>query len=129
MIYVSPDGSHQAILIQESEIRFGPPLYSLIIDGISFNNRIFSDNFVWSPDSRYFAIMEWSKIAKESILLVIDLHNHKECIVTILRNGVIFVKQFEKYKLIYNKELFGKKGFQKEFEIDIINLNRWKPII
>lgn len=128
MDILSPNGLYKVTLVETGEIRFGPPLYSLKINGFVFYDRIFSNNYIWSLNSRFFVIMEWIKIGKESGLLVIDLQGRKECMLTTLKNGMIHIKQFENNKVIYVKERFGMSGFLKEFELDLQNLDQWKSI-
>lgn len=55
----SPDRKHVAVLTYINEIRYGPPYFSLSVDGISFGVRIFGDVYLWSGDSRFFAVQEW----------------------------------------------------------------------
>jgi hypothetical protein len=127
----SPDNQHIAILEYSGEIRFGPAFYTLKVDTISFGNRVFGNKFLWSPDSRYFAVQEWETVSEEvgpqTHLLLIDLENQRECILSKVEQGFIVPKKFENSKLIYAKEYHGW-GALKELEIDFLSLDRWENI-
>ncbi|WP_253272487.1 hypothetical protein [Pectobacterium brasiliense] len=60
MLYklASFDRQHTAMLICVGEIRFGPPYFSLSIDGSDLEGRIFGRKLLWSPDSRYLAVQD-----------------------------------------------------------------------
>jgi len=125
---ISPDQMHKATLKFYGEIRFGPRYYSLIIDSLSFGNRIFGKDFLWSPDSRFFAIQEWKttdeKKGPQTQLLIVDLHTRHECILARAEKGFIIPKQFDDNKLIYTRGYLGS-GVTKELEIEFLSLNRW----
>ena len=55
----SPNGKHTAQLHYEGEIRYGPPYFTLSLDGKTFPGRRFGDTLNWSPDSCYVAVQEW----------------------------------------------------------------------
>lgn len=58
-VEASPDGRHEAHLVYEADIRWGPPYYRLRLDGRPVTGRIFGRPLRWSPDSRYLAAQEW----------------------------------------------------------------------
>nr|WP_240349019.1 hypothetical protein [Pectobacterium versatile] len=58
------DRQHTAMLICIGEIRFGPPYFSLSIDGKELEGRVFGKDMLWSPDSRYLAVQEWLSTAE-----------------------------------------------------------------
>ncbi|MGZ9234327.1 MAG: hypothetical protein ACXW4E_02270, partial [Anaerolineales bacterium] len=61
----SPNLMREAVLKHNGEIRFGPAYYSLMIDKISFGERVFGGSYLWSPNSQYFAIQEWESATEE----------------------------------------------------------------
>jgi hypothetical protein len=127
----SPDNQHSAFLDYSGEIRFGPAFYTLKVDTISFGKRVFGNRFLWSPDSRYFAIQEWQTVSEalgpQTQLLFIDLETKSECVFSKVEQGFIVPKKFENGKLIYAKEYYGR-GVAKEFEIDFPLLATWEDI-
>ena len=127
----SPDGILTAILNYLGEIRFGPPYYSLAIDKRILNGRYFGASYLWSPDSRYFAIQEWETISEgrgpQTQLLLIDVETQRECAVSKAENGFIVPLKFEKNKLIYRKDYFAPRATQ-EYEIEFLTLNRWENL-
>ena len=127
----SPDSVHKAVMRYAGEIRFGPAYYSLIINKISFGERVFGASCLWSPDSRYFAIQEWETIKEsdgpQTGLLLVDLPNRRECILSRAEKGFIAPKRFEREKLIYAKQYYGQ-GRISEFEIEFLSLAGWDNI-
>jgi hypothetical protein len=127
----SPDHQHSVILEYSGEIRFGPVFYTLKVDTIFFGKRIFGNKFLWSPDSRYFAIQEWETISEalgpQTQLLLLDLETKRECVLSKVEQGFIVPKKFENGKLIYAKEYHGR-GIAKEFEFDFLLLDKWENI-
>lgn len=131
LVAFSPNGSHKANLLYRGEIRFGPAYYSLIIDELSFGNRIFGHSCLWSPDSRFSAVQEWETTSEgkgpQTRLLLIDIEQRRECILSRAEQGFIIPKKFEDNKLIYTKEYPGK-GVVNEFEIEFLTLNKWEDL-
>jgi len=131
IISTSPDSQYHAFLEYSGEIRFGPAFYTLTVDRISFGKRVFGNRFLWSPDSRYFTIQEWETVSEalgpQTQLLLIDVENKRECVLSKVEQGFIVPKKFENGKLIYAKEYPGR-GVVKEFEIDFLFLDTWKNI-
>jgi len=125
----SPDGKHRAVLEYSGEIRFGPAFYMLAVDGISFGERVFGNKFLWSPDSRFFAIQEWETTTEgrgpQTHLLLIDLETKRECVLSRAEKGFIIPKNFENDKLIFTKEYHGP-DLVREFEIEFLSLDRWE---
>lgn len=128
IIVPSPDLLHKAVLKYAGEIRFGPEYYSLTLDNISFGERVFGKSYLWSPDSRYFAVQEWETTTEshgpQTRLLLVDLQLKKQCVLSRAEQGFIVPRNFEKEKLIYTKEYRGQ-GTIKEFEIEFLLLDRW----
>lgn len=131
IIAPSPDSSHTAVLKYMGEIRFGPAYYSLTIDKISFEERVFGNSYLWSPDSRYFAVQEWETTSEgrgpQTRLLLIDLELRQECVVSRAERGFIVLQKFEKDKLVYTKE-YHQANMIKEFEIEFLSIDRWDNI-
>jgi hypothetical protein len=131
IISTSPDNEHNVILEYLNEIRFGPPYYSLRIDEIFLGKRIFGDSYLWSPDSRFFAIQEWETISEgcgpKTHLLLIDVEAERECVISRAEKGFIVPRKFEYDKLIYIKEYFAPRT-TAEFEIGFLSLARWENL-
>jgi hypothetical protein len=131
IIAPSPDSFHKAVLKYIGEIRFGPAYYSLTIDKISFAERVFGNSYLWSPDSRYFAVQEWETTSEgrgpQTRLLLIDLDLKQECVLCRAEKGFVVPQKFEKDKLIYTKEYYRPRII-KEFEIEFLSVNRWDNI-
>jgi len=131
IVVFSPNGSHKANLLYMGEIRFGPAYYSLTIGELSFMNRVFGRSCLWSPDSRFCAVQEWETTSEgkgpQTRLLLIDIEQRRECILSRAEQGFINPKKLEDNKLIYTKEYPGK-GVVNEFEIEFVTLNRWKSL-
>lgn len=127
----SPNNYNIALLDNIGEIRFGPPYYSMIFNDICFEGRIFGDDYLWSQDSKYFAIQEWKTIdynkGPQTQLIILDVDNKKECIVSTANKGFIVPKAFESGKIIYTKKYKGR-GVFKEFEMNISSLEKWVDI-
>ena len=131
IVSTSPDNKHQAVLGYLSEIRFGPAYYSLAMDEIRFGERVFGNSFLWSSDSRYFAIQEWGTVREgegpQTHLLLIDLDRRRECVLSRAEKGFIAPKKFENDKLIYVKNYFAP-SITREFEIEFLELSRWENL-
>lgn len=131
IVSTSPDNSYKAIFEYANEIRFGPAYYSLKVGDISFGERVFGNAFLWSPDSRFFAVQEWESTSEGqgpiTRLLLIDIETRCECILSRADGGFIVPKQFDQDKLIYTKKYAGK-GVENEFEIEFLALKRWENL-
>ena len=131
IIAPSPDVLHKAILKYVGEIRFGPAYYSLTVDKISFGARAFGKSFLWSPDSRYFAVQEWETRSEsrgpQTRLLLIDLELKQECVLSRAERGFIVPQKFENDKLVYTKE-YHQPSMINEFEIEFLFIDRWDNI-
>lgn len=131
LVSISPDNSRKAVLEYANEIRFGPAYYHLKVDDTSFGGRVFGNSFLWSPDSRFFAVQEWESTSEtqgpKTRLLLIDLENKRECVLSRAEQGFIIPQQFDNDKLIYTKKYPGK-GVENEFEIEFLTLNRWENL-
>ncbi|WP_225084728.1 hypothetical protein U1R68_10210 [Pectobacterium colocasium] len=85
------DQQHNAVLVCIGEIRFGPPYFSLSIDGKALEDRVFGKDMLWSPDSRYLAVQEWLSTAErdgpQTALLCIDVLEERQCQVSQAAGG------------------------------------------
>jgi len=131
IVSMSPENEHRAILEYAGEVRFGPVYYLLTVDEISFRERIFGGSYLWSPDSRFFAIQEWETTNEaggpQTKLLLIDLQKKRECVLSRAERGFIIPRKFEGKRLLYSKEYPGR-GVVKEFDIEFLSLERWENI-
>lgn len=129
ILATSPDLIHKAVLNNLGEIRFGPAYYSLTVDEHRFGARVFGNAYLWSPDSRLFAIQEWETISEgrgpQTHLLLIDVDTERESVLSWAEKGFIIPKQFEHDKLIYLKKYFAPP-VTREFEIEFLSLSRWE---
>ena len=121
----------EEILKYMGEIRFGPAYYSLTIDKIALRERVFGSSYLWSPDSRYFAVQEWQTTFEsrgpQTRLLLIDLDLKQACVLSRAERGFVVPRKFEENKLIYTKEYYQQSLIQ-EFEIEFLSVDRWDNI-
>lgn len=127
------DRQHTAMLIYAGEIRFGPPYFSLSIDGKALDDRVFGKDMLWSPDSRYLAVQEWLSTAErdgpQTALLCVDVLEERQCQVSQAAGGFIVPMRFEDDKLIYEKQYFGaERNGTTEYEIPFTALSRWHAL-
>ncbi|MEQ9885861.1 hypothetical protein [Pectobacterium zantedeschiae] len=127
------DRQHRAMLICAGEIRFGPPYFSLSIDGKALEERVFGKEMLWSPDSRYLVVQEWLSTVErdgpQTALLCIDVLEEKQCQVSQAAGGFIVPVRFEDDKLIYEKQYFGgERNGITEYEIPFTALPRWTTL-
>lgn len=131
IISISPDKQHKAKLIIAGEIRFGPIYYLLELNGKRFKERIFGESYRWSEDSQYFCIQEWLTTDYNegpiTQLIIIDLMNKKECIVSQAHKGFINPIGILNNKITYSKDYYAQ-GISKEFETELEQLVNWKKI-
>ncbi|MBA5203624.1 MULTISPECIES: hypothetical protein [Pectobacterium] len=127
------DQQHTAMLIYVGEIRFGPPYFSLSIDGNALEGRVFGKELLWSPDSRYLAVQEWLSTAErdgpQTALLCIDVIEERQCQISQAVGGFIVPIRFEDDTLIYEKQYFGaERNGTTEYEIPFTALSRWSAL-
>lgn len=129
----SPDGEHLALLEIVGELRFGPRFFSLKVNDLFFGGRIFGEHYLWSGDSRFFAIQEWKTSDQAGVpvteLLLIDVAGKRECPLSGATGGWIAPKRFEDGKLVYTKTFHDGGGRIVEYEIEFLGLERWKPLV
>jgi len=89
----SPDGRFEALLHAMGPTPRVFMRAGLSLAGLSFRDRAFACQGVWSPCSRYFSIMEWchdgALAMPVSRLLLIDLQGKKECAVDRIESGLV----------------------------------------
>jgi hypothetical protein len=127
----SPNTQHTAHLRFSGEIRFGPPYYSLSIDGYSFGQRIFGAAYLWSPSSNLFAAQEWLTLDYSegpiTALVLIDLNLGREASVARAVKEFIVPTAFESSSIVYRKDYAGQEGTER-FEVDITKIREWKVL-
>lgn len=131
--FTSPNGSDVITLTYEGEIRFGPPYFTLRINGRLLGERVFGEIVLWSPDSHYFAAQEWLTTSDadgpQTLLVCFQPATGRQCKISGLRGGFIKPKEFVGEKLIYSKELYSNGHYQTtEYEIDFKLLPRWEAL-
>lgn len=110
----SPDGSRVARLVDVGEIPFGPPYFSLWIDALSFDDRIFGDSIRWSDDSRMLAIEEWLTTDRQlgplTLLTVIDVSRKKQCAIARADKGFIAIHSFAGGIVSFQERYYGQNA-------------------
>jgi hypothetical protein len=129
----SPDSGHEATLALAGEVRFGPQWFSLTIDGHSFGPRAFGEAAIWSPDSRYLAAQWWLSTEEgrgpNTVLLLIDWRDRRECAVDQARGGFIAPEHWEGAALVYTKTYYDRKTNRvTEHRRALTALAGWLPL-
>jgi hypothetical protein len=128
MIIASPDNNKRAELTYLSEIRFGPSYYKLELNGKELPNRIFGDAYLWSADSRYFAVQEWMTINYQegpiTRVVLFDVVNGLCAYFKVVVKGFVQDFNFENGKLIYKKHYYAD-GKIVEVEVDVSSIVNW----
>jgi hypothetical protein len=115
----SPDGNHVAKYQYAGEIRFGPPYFTVELDGLLLRKRLFQKRYFgfgcsWSSDSRYLALSEWlsrsESVGPQTQVVVIEISNRKECVVDRLCGGFAEPVRFEGNVLSYTKRIYDREG-------------------
>jgi hypothetical protein len=133
----SPNKKYKAILTHTGDTRADPGYYSLTIDGLphSFAGRIFGKACLWSPESRFLVVQEWTEpdesgAPKFCQLLIIDILAKRECIIANVEGakGNILPESFIGDSLMYTVIYGGQFGMTKSFESRFQYLDGWKII-
>jgi len=116
--------THDIKLEQVTELRMGPPLFELRVDGTKFKNRTFFASYISDLDNTKIAITECTSTSHDShlisILWLMDLELKKAYQISFIEDGTIRPVKFETTKLIYEKQQFGIVG--REYERDLSDL-------
>lgn len=125
----SPNKLHSLKFIYQSEIRFGPMYFRVIINNGSLKNRVFGDEFKWHSNSEYLALQEWLTTSERkgprTALAIINLENELIARVSEAKGGFIKPIKFEGNKIIFDKGFYNR-GVTQEYEIDLDNINNWE---
>jgi hypothetical protein len=128
---LSPDGVHHARLTCVGDILFGPPYYSLVVDGLSFGERIFGEKLVWSPDSTMLAVQEWLTIdfsqGPQTALLLVDLAGSREARVARIEKGFVLPREFALPTLHYAID-HDDGGARRNRALDLGSIDSWEPV-
>jgi len=128
---VSPDRKIEGRLVEAGKIRFGPPYFELQLEPYDFSGRAFGNRFLWSPDSRYLALLETLTLDNTdgpyTELLLIDFRDERQCPLSKVRKGFMVPIRFEPPLIIYEKQFRGRDQV-REFEIEFESLDRWRPL-
>jgi len=113
----SPDGLHHAVIVNADEIAMGAPTSGeLIIDGkIEVENC--NPSAVWSNNSRYLAIPQWTDDRLQR-LVVVDTETNK-IIKSKHSYSVLVLNGFEETLINY---IDSPNTKNKELEIDFTNM-------
>jgi hypothetical protein len=129
--YSSPNKKHQARLIYESEIRFGPAYFKLEIDGMQIPSKLFGEKLFWSPNSKYLAVEEWLTADYNegpiTRLLLLDLETKKASAFKQIHKGFLRNVEFLSEGIKYIKE-YAATGRGTESEVDYLNIKNWAEI-
>jgi len=132
----SPDGSHAAKFLYAGEIRFGPPYYTVELDGLLLRKRLLRKRYFgvacsWSSDSSYLALSEWLSRSEsrgpETQVVVIDIPNRQECAVDRVRGGFAEPARFEGNTLIYTETFYSRepKAHVDTCRVDLTTWREW----
>jgi len=133
----SPNKKHKAILTHIGDAKADPGYYSLTIDGHPYSSagRIFGKVCLWSPESRFLVVQEWTETNENGApkicqLLIIDMLAKRECIIANVEGakGNILPESFIGDSLMYTVIYGGQFGMTKSFESRFQYLDGWKII-
>ena len=127
----SPNSNHEANLIYEFEIRYGPAYFKAELDGVLIPNKIFGEKLFWSLDSKLLALEEWLTIDDQkgprTRLLLINLGTKQASTYKVIENGFVKQVQFSETGVTYIKE-FCATGRGELTEVDFTSIKEWKNI-
>ena len=137
MIFPAPNKKRQATLTPIGEMQAPPVYYSLSIEGLphSFEERLFGEVCLWSPESRFLAVQEWkepddSGTPKFCVLSIIDVVGRSQCVIANVEGakGNILPESFVGESLMYTVIYYGQFGMTKSFESRFRYLKDWQAI-
>lgn len=135
IVHPSPNEKYKAILTYAGEIQAEQACYSLSIKGLShsFANRIFGEDCLWSPESRFLALQEWKDTDEADtsgfcLLMIIDMFTRRECDIANVEvtKGRILPESFIGESLMYTVSYYGQFGMTKSFETKFLYLGGWQ---
>jgi hypothetical protein len=120
----SPDGRYEIILRTDGQSAAEWPGSRLWVAGRAFIGRSFDWQGVWSPCSRYFAVMEWCSVnvqqMPEARLMVIDMEKSKECTLDRVEKGFVTPLRLYEGKVRYVRvDLSTKAREVLELPLDV----------
>jgi hypothetical protein len=128
---LSPDKRFEARLSPTDGSAWDRSHASLALHDLSFGTRLFGWHGVWSPCSRYFAIAEWRRVADPSSpemqLVVVDLQEHRECVVEQVPNGFVEPVYFLADAVKYTKIAPGMEE-RAVVHRGVDELSGWQPV-
>ena len=74
----SPDGAWKASYSNSREIAMGAPISGTLSVSNGIEIRSCNSSFVWSDDSRYLAVPQWTR-SRMQLLVVVDLSGRRAC--------------------------------------------------
>lgn len=134
---LSPNKKYKVVLTQIGQLPAEQAYYSLSIHGLqnSFAGRSFGKLCLWSPESRFLVVQEWTETdeggaPKFCQLLIIDMLARRECIIANVEGakGNILPESFIGDSLMYTVIYGGQFGMTKSFESRFQYLDGWKTI-
>jgi hypothetical protein len=130
-VEASPDGRHEAHLVYEADVRWGPPYYRLRLDGQPLAGRHFGRPLRWSPDSRYLAAQEWLTTDYEkgpiTRAVLFDITRQRWAALPATHKGFAESFEFAGDRLSY-REHFPASAAHSDVAIDVATLGGWTPL-
>jgi hypothetical protein len=137
MVFPAPNKKHKATLTPIGDIQANPAYYSLSIEGLlhSFEDRLFGEVCLWSPESRFLAVQEWKETddtgtPRFCVLSIVDVVGRSQCIIANVEGakGNILPERFVGESLMYTVVYYGQFGMTKSFESRFRYLKDWQAI-
>jgi hypothetical protein len=111
----------EVVLEEVGEIRFGPPLYDLILKGKRLESRSFLPYYCLSDDLRYVVLTEYLVESKTGSywtqLVLIDRLNDQLATYGRIKQGLIKPLKIEGEKVVFTRE--AQVGLIREYELEI----------
>jgi hypothetical protein len=127
----SPDMSMAAVLTYDGEMPYGPAYFMLKLGRLEFPGRIFGHSWMWSTDSRYFAIQEWLTTdygrGPHTHLLLVEPKGKRASTASTAQKGFVEPLRFEPPILIY-RHCDLAQDVTRQFELDVRQLHQWHDI-
>jgi len=128
----SPNGEHVASLSMEGEIRFGPPYFTLALDGKALADRTFGSSPLWSSDSKYVFVQEWlswiESTGPQTVLICFDVQSWRESKIAQIK-GWVAPDSVSDGCLTYSQTQQTDQGREThKHEIALSSITDWQPI-